>query len=79
MRCVFGDPKKAPPPLERLAPREAALYIWNGEGSFIEDLIQSIAPHMDDSLLSEFKASVKAHDPSTSENVEMALRKSLLW
>lgn len=79
MRCVFGDPKKAPPPLERLSPRDAALHVWNGEGSFVEDLIQSISPHMDDSLLSEFKASVQAHDPSTSENVEMALRKSLLW
>lgn len=79
MRCVFGDPKKAPPPLERLSSREAALYIWNGEGSFVEELIQSIAPHMDDSLLSEFRASIQAHDPSTSEDVEMELRKSLIW
>lgn len=79
MRCVFGDPKKAPPPLERLSPKEAASYVWKAEGSFVDELIQSMAPHMDDSLLSELKAKIRAHDPSASENVEMQLRKSLIW
>ncbi|CAI9759959.1 unnamed protein product [Fraxinus pennsylvanica] len=45
MRCVFGDPKKAPPPLERLSPEAAVSYVWKGESSVVEELIQCMAPH----------------------------------
>ncbi|KAL3647172.1 hypothetical protein CASFOL_008140 [Castilleja foliolosa] len=79
MRCVFGDPKKAPPPLERLVPEEAASYIWKGDGSFVEELIECMAPHIDDVALRDLKAKINAHDPSCSDNIEMKLRKSLLW
>ncbi|CAA0808615.1 Histone-lysine N-methyltransferase ATXR3 [Striga hermonthica] len=79
MRCVFGDPKNAPPPLERLSPESAASHLWHGEGSFVEELIQCIAPHTDDLTLRDFKAKIQAHDPSCSEDADMKLRKSLLW
>ncbi|KAI3465654.1 hypothetical protein Pfo_022317 [Paulownia fortunei] len=79
MRCVFGDPKRAPPPLERLSPEAAVSYLWKGEGSFVEELIQCMAPHMEDVILRDLKAKIRAHDPSGSDNIEMKLRKSLLW
>ncbi|XP_073279990.1 histone-lysine N-methyltransferase ATXR3-like [Primulina huaijiensis] len=79
MRCVFGDPKKAPPPLERLNPESAVSYIWKGEGSFVEELIQGMAPHLDDVLLRDIKAKIRAHDPSGSDDIRMELRESLLW
>ncbi|KAL2474205.1 Histone-lysine N-methyltransferase ATXR3 [Forsythia ovata] len=79
MRCVFGDPKKAPPPLERLSPEAAVSYVWKGEASVVEELIQCMAPHMEDGMLRDLKAKVHAHDPSGSGDVETELRKSLLW
>ncbi|KAL3509629.1 hypothetical protein ACH5RR_029030 [Cinchona calisaya] len=79
MRCVFGDPKRAPPPLERLNLREAVSYLWNSEESLVEELIQCIAPHLEDSILSELKANIRAHDPSDSDDIETGLRKSLTW
>lgn len=79
MRCVFGDPKKAPPPLERLRPEAAVSYLWKGEGSFVEELIQCMAPHTEDATLRDLKARIHAHDPSGSDDSEMKLRKSLLW
>jgi hypothetical protein len=79
MRCNFGDPKKAPPPLEKLTPEESVSHIWKGEGSLIEELIQCMAPHMDDSLLKELKSNIRAHDPSGSDNIQKDLRKSLIW
>lgn len=79
MRCVFGDPKNAPPPLERLSPEEAASFLWRGEGSLVEELIQCMAPHTEDVALRDLKFKIDAHDPSGSDNPEMKLRKSLLW
>ncbi|KAA8524558.1 hypothetical protein F0562_010981 [Nyssa sinensis] len=79
MRCVFGDPKKAPPPLERLSPKGVVSFIWKGEGSFVEELIQCMAPHMDDSMLNDLKSKILAHDPSGSDDIEKELRKSLIW
>lgn len=79
MRCVFGDPKSAPPPLERLSPEAAVSYLWKGEGSFVDELIQCMGPHMDDVMLRDLKAKIHAHDPSASDDVEMGLKKSLLW
>lgn len=79
MRCVFSDPKNAPPPLERLSPEEAVSYLWRGEGSLVEELIQCMAPHIEDVTLRDLKVKINAHDPSGSENTEMKLRKSLLW
>ncbi|KAL8478350.1 hypothetical protein ACS0TY_030310 [Phlomoides rotata] len=79
MRCVFGDPKKAPPPLERLSPEAAVSYLWKGEGSLVEELIQCIAPHTEDATLRDLKAKICAHDPSGSNDTETKLRKSLLW
>ncbi|KAK4486863.1 hypothetical protein RD792_006171 [Penstemon davidsonii] len=79
MRCVFGDPKNAPPPLERLTPEAAVSYLWKGEGSFVEELIQCMTPHMEDDILWDLKAKINAHDPSDSDDIESELRKSLLW
>ncbi|XP_055823205.1 histone-lysine N-methyltransferase ATXR3 [Solanum dulcamara] len=79
MRCVFGDPEKAPPPLERLNPEDAVSFIWRGEGSLVEELLQCMAPHLEDSMLSDLKAKIRAHDPSRSDDLETGLRKSLIW
>ncbi|KAL1830865.1 hypothetical protein ACET3Z_000516 [Daucus carota] len=49
MRCVFGDPKKAPPPLERLSPEEAVSYVWKGD--IVEELLHCMAPYMEDGML----------------------------
>ena len=79
MRCVFGDPNKAPPPLERLSPEAAVSYLWKGDGSLVDDIIQCIAPHMDDSMLNDLKCKIGAHDPSDSDDIPKELRKSLIW
>lgn len=79
MRCVFGDPKKAPPPLERLSSEEVVSFLWNGEGSLVDELLQCMAPHMEDSMLSELKLKIHAHDPSGTDDIHKELQKSLLW
>ncbi|KAJ0511149.1 hypothetical protein HanIR_Chr11g0548751 [Helianthus annuus] len=72
------NPKPAPSLLERLSPKEVS-HIWKGEGSFVEELIQCIAPHLEDGYLSEVRSSIRPHDPSSSDDVLGALRKSLIW
>ncbi|WOK96446.1 histone-lysine N-methyltransferase ATXR3-like isoform X1 [Canna indica] len=79
MRCVFGDPKKAPPPIEKLTGEGMISVLWKGEGSLVEDLLHSMAPHVEAGLLSDLKSKIQAHDPSGSDNIECELRKSLLW
>ncbi|KAK9051970.1 hypothetical protein SSX86_028598 [Deinandra increscens subsp. villosa] len=79
MKTVFGDPKRAPPLLEKLTPKEVVSYIWKGEGSFVEELIRCIAPHLEDGHLNEVRSSIRAHDPSSSDDILVALRKSLIW
>ncbi|KAI3736251.1 hypothetical protein L6452_15789 [Arctium lappa] len=78
MRTVFGDPKKAPPLLEKLTPKEVVSFVWKGEGSFIEELIQCIAPHLEDGHLNDLRANIRAHEPS-SDDIQGGLRKSLIW
>ncbi|KAL6545115.1 hypothetical protein OROHE_009780 [Orobanche hederae] len=48
MRCVFSDPKEAPPPLKRLSPDAVASYMWKGYGSFVEELIECMTLHTED-------------------------------
>ncbi|XP_077254002.1 histone-lysine N-methyltransferase ATXR3-like [Tasmannia lanceolata] len=79
MRCVFGDPKKAPPPLEMLSSEALVFVLWKGEGSLVEELLQSMVPHMDADLLNDLKSKINAHDPSGSVDLQKELRKSLLW
>lgn len=79
MRCVFGDPKKAPPPVEKLSPEETVSFLWKGEGSLVEELLQCMAPHVEEDVLNDFKSKIHAHDPSGSEDIQRELRKSLLW
>ncbi|XP_019167719.1 PREDICTED: histone-lysine N-methyltransferase ATXR3 [Ipomoea nil] len=80
MRCVFDDPKEAPPPLERLSPEAVVSFIWRGEGSLVEELLQCLSPHLEESgLLYDLKAKIRARDPSRSGDIIRELRKSLLW
>ncbi|KAK6919412.1 Protein SET DOMAIN GROUP 2, C-terminal [Dillenia turbinata] len=79
MGCIFGDPRKAPPPLERLSPEEAVSFLWKGEGSLVQDLLQSMAPHMEEDVLNDFKSKIDARDPSGSANIQKELQKSLIW
>ncbi|KAK9689683.1 hypothetical protein RND81_09G075000 [Saponaria officinalis] len=79
LRCVFGDPKIAPPPLQKLSPEEVVSVLWNGEGSLVDELLASMASHVDNRMVQDLKMKIRAHDPSGSGNVEKELRKSLLW
>ncbi|KAK8616127.1 hypothetical protein V6N13_017691 [Hibiscus sabdariffa] len=79
MRCVFGDPKRAPPPMERLSPEEAVSFLWKDKGSLVEELLQCMAPHVEDETLNDLRSKIQAHDPSRSDNVLKELQKSLLW
>ncbi|XP_047313544.1 histone-lysine N-methyltransferase ATXR3 [Impatiens glandulifera] len=79
MRRVYGDPKKAPPLLEKLSPEEAVSFLWKGDGSFVEDLLESITPYMDDVMLNDLKAKIHVHNPSGSTDVQKELKKSLIW
>ncbi|KAL5976100.1 hypothetical protein ACLOJK_020430 [Asimina triloba] len=79
MRCVFGDPQKAPPPLEKLHSEELVSLLWKGEGSLVEELVQCMAPHMDVDSLNDLNSKIHAHDPSGSDDLQRQLRKSLLW
>lgn len=79
MRCVFGDPKTAPPPIERLSPEEAVSFIWKGEGSLVKELLQYMSPHVEDDMLNNLRSKIQAHDPLDSDNILKELQKSLLW
>uniref|UniRef100_A0A6V7QV50 SET domain-containing protein n=1 Tax=Ananas comosus var. bracteatus TaxID=296719 RepID=A0A6V7QV50_ANACO len=79
MRCVFGDPKEAPPPLEKLSGEGLVSVLWNGEGSLVEELVLSMAPHMEADQLNILKSKILSHNPSGSDNIQKELRKSLLW
>lgn len=79
MRCIFGDPRKAPPPLEKLSPEAAVSFLWKGEDSFVEELLQCIAPHVEEDALNDLKVKIQSHDPSGSGDTQKELQKSLLW
>lgn len=79
MRCAFKDTKKAPPPIEKLSAEGMVSVLWKGEGSLVDDLLHSMAPHVEPNVLSDLKSKIQVHDPSGSDNIESAIRKSLLW
>ncbi|VAI87563.1 unnamed protein product [Triticum turgidum subsp. durum] len=79
MRCIFGDPKNAPPPLVRLTGRSLVSAIWKGEGSLVDELLQSIEHHVDEDVLTDLKDKIRLRDPSDSEDIEGDIRNSLLW
>jgi hypothetical protein len=79
MRCIFGDPRKAPPPLEKLSPEEVVSSLWKGEGSFVEELLQCIAAYVEEGVLNDLRSKIHARDPSSSADIQKELRKSLLW
>jgi hypothetical protein len=79
MRCIFGDPKNAPPPLVRLSGKSLVSAIWKGDCSIVAELLQSMEPHVEEEVLSDLKAKIRAHEPSDSEDIEGGIRNSLLW
>lgn len=79
MKTVFGDPKRAPPLLEKLTPKEVVSFIWKGEGSLVDELMQCIGPQMEDGYLNELRSNIRARDPSSSDDIQGSLRKSLIW
>ncbi|KAJ6733810.1 HISTONE-LYSINE N-METHYLTRANSFERASE ATXR3 [Salix koriyanagi] len=79
MRCIFGDPKQAPPPLEKLTPEETVSLLWKGDGSLVDELLQCMSPYMDADILNDLRSKVRARDPSDSDDIQKALQKSLLW
>ena len=79
MRCIFGDPKQAPPPLEKLTPEETVSLLWKGDGSLADELLQCMSPYMDADILNDLRSRIHARDPSDSDDIQKALQKSLLW
>ncbi|KAK7257506.1 hypothetical protein RIF29_31531 [Crotalaria pallida] len=79
MRCTFGDPRKAPPALEKLSSEAVVSFLWKGEDSFVEELLQCLAPHVEESILNDLKSKIHARDPSTSGDIQKEVKKSLLW
>ncbi|KAG0503619.1 hypothetical protein HPP92_003691 [Vanilla planifolia] len=79
MRRVFGDPKKAPPPIKKIDQEELVSVLWKGEGSLVEELLQSMSPHIETDLLTDLKFKIHSRDPSGSDNIQRELRRSLLW
>ncbi|KAK4845608.1 hypothetical protein QYF36_007034 [Acer negundo] len=79
MRCVFDDPKKAPPPLEKLSPEETVSFLWKGEDSLVDELLQCMAPHVDEDVLNDLKSKIQSRDPLDSDDIQKELQKSLLW
>ncbi|XP_050206422.1 histone-lysine N-methyltransferase ATXR3 [Mercurialis annua] len=79
MRCLFGDPKKAPPPLERLTAEETVSFLWKGEGSLVDELLHCMAPHVEEDVLNDLRSKICARDPSNSDNIQKELHKCLLW
>ena len=79
MRRVFGDPKNAPPPLEKLTPEETVSFLWNGDGSLVEEILQCLSPHVEEGIVDELRSKIRAHDPSGSADVLKDLQRSLLW
>uniref|UniRef100_A0A2P2L1K1 SET domain-containing protein n=2 Tax=Rhizophora mucronata TaxID=61149 RepID=A0A2P2L1K1_RHIMU len=79
LRCVFDDPKKALPPLERLSPEETVSFLWKGEGSLVDQLLQCMAPHVEPDTLNDLKSKIRSRDPTNSGNIQKELQKSLLW
>ncbi|KAH0902798.1 hypothetical protein HID58_042301 [Brassica napus] len=79
MRRVFGDPKNAPPPLEKLTPEETVSFLWNGDGSLVEEILQCLSPHVEEGIVDGLRSKIRAHDPSGSADVLKDLQRSLLW
>lgn len=79
MRCVFGDARKAPPPLEKLSPEDLVSLLWKGADSLVQELLQCMAPNMEADSLNDLKFKILAHDPSGSDDLRSELQKSLLW
>ncbi|KAL8153058.1 hypothetical protein V2J09_010818 [Rumex salicifolius] len=79
MRRVFGDPKNAPPPLQKLNSEEIVSCLWKGNGSLVDELLRYISPHVENGLLNDLKSKIRARDPSVSDDIEKELRRSMLW
>ncbi|KAF9589653.1 hypothetical protein IFM89_026787 [Coptis chinensis] len=79
MRCIYHDPKKAPPPLKKLNPEEVVSVLWKGEGSLVEELLECMVPHTEESLLNDLRSKIHGHDPSGSDDLMGELQNSLLW
>ncbi|KAK7312744.1 hypothetical protein VNO77_36837 [Canavalia gladiata] len=79
MRCIFGDPLKAPPPLEKLSVEEVVSFLWKGKDSFVEELLQCLSPHVEESTLNDLKSKIYARDPSSSGDIQKEVQTSLLW
>ncbi|XP_020232383.1 histone-lysine N-methyltransferase ATXR3 isoform X1 [Cajanus cajan] len=79
MRCIFGDPLKAPPPLEKLSPEAVVSFLWKGEDSFVEELLQCLATHVEESTLNDLKSKINARDHSSPGDIQKEVQKSLLW
>lgn len=79
MRCIFSDPKLAPPPLEKLSPEETVSVLWKAEDSLVSELLQCMVPHVEEGVLNDLKLKIQSHDPSDSDDIPKELQRSLLW
>ncbi|XP_051124963.1 histone-lysine N-methyltransferase ATXR3-like isoform X2 [Andrographis paniculata] len=79
MRCLFDDPKEAPPPLERLSPEAVVSHLWEGEGSFVDELLRSMAPRVSRKRLKNLKTMIHARGSFGPYLQETKFQNSLKW
>ncbi|KAL3697909.1 hypothetical protein R1sor_011985 [Riccia sorocarpa] len=73
---LYREPSAAPPPVRKLDPREMVQWIWKKQNSVVNELVQSLAPHLKSEALMEFKAAIGRNSPNDNGvNLHMAL----LW
>ncbi|KAK9133618.1 hypothetical protein Scep_013146 [Stephania cephalantha] len=58
----------APPPLKKLNPEAIVSSIWKGEGSFVEEILQCMTPHVGEDVLNKLKYKIDSHDPSAFDD-----------
>ncbi|KAK7847673.1 histone-lysine n-methyltransferase atxr3 [Quercus suber] len=69
MRCIFLLPKGSNTPSgEALSP-----VAIKEEGSFVKEVLQCIAPHVEEGILNDLKSKIHAHDPSGSNDIQKSL------
>nr|POE95007.1 histone-lysine n-methyltransferase atxr3 [Quercus suber] len=51
----------------------AYLACLKEEGSFVKEVLQCIAPHVEEGILNDLKSKIHAHDPSGSNDIQKSL------
>ena len=58
---------------EALSPVAIVSLPWKEEGSFVKEVLQCIAPHVEEGILNDLKSKIHAHDPLGSNEIQKSL------